>query len=94
MKPPRCALKRRCAPSPNKSPIGPANQRAAVHAAIRDILTNPSLGEEKQGDLAGVRVFKFDCVNQPFLLAYLASETTRTLLAIGPHENFYRDLKC
>ncbi len=69
------------------------NQRAAVHTAIREILADPSLGVEKKGDLAGVRVFKFDCVNQQFLLAYLSSETTRTLLAVGPHENFYRDLK-
>ncbi|TNF53243.1 MAG: type II toxin-antitoxin system RelE/ParE family toxin [Gammaproteobacteria bacterium] len=69
------------------------NQRAAVHAAIREILADPSLGAEKKGDLAGVRVYKFDCVHQQFLLAYLTTEATRTLLAVGPHENFYRDLK-
>ncbi|WP_223296707.1 type II toxin-antitoxin system RelE/ParE family toxin [Thiorhodovibrio frisius] len=40
-----------------------------------------------------MRVYKFDCVNQPFLLAYLSSEATRIFIAIGPHENFYRDLK-
>jgi hypothetical protein len=70
-----------------------ANQRAAVHAAIRQIIADPAIGEEKRGDLAGVAVHKFDCVNQLFLLAYLWDETTRTLLTIGPHENFYRDLK-
>ncbi|MFU8789179.1 MAG: type II toxin-antitoxin system RelE/ParE family toxin [Methylobacter sp.] len=70
-----------------------ANQRDAVHAAIREIITDPALGEEKKGDLASIRVYKFNCVNQQFLLAYLPSETTLTLLAIGPHENFYRDLK-
>lgn len=70
-----------------------ANQRDAVHAAIREIVANPVIGEAKKGDLVGVTVHKFDCVNQQFLLAYLWDETTRTLLAVGPHENFYRDLK-
>lgn len=47
-----------------------ANQREAVHAAIRAIVADPSLGDEKKGDLAGVFVHKFDCVNQQYLLAY------------------------
>ena len=37
-----------------------ANQRDAVHDAMRALITNPLLGEEKKGDLAGVRVHKFD----------------------------------
>jgi mRNA-degrading endonuclease RelE of RelBE toxin-antitoxin system len=69
------------------------NQRDAVHTAIREIVANPKIGEAKKGDLIGVAVHKFDCVNQQYLLAYLWDETTRTLLAVGPHENFYRDLK-
>ncbi|MCZ8260068.1 MAG: type II toxin-antitoxin system RelE/ParE family toxin [Beijerinckiaceae bacterium] len=69
------------------------NQRHAVHDAMRMLMNNPLLGEEKMGDLAGVRVHKFDCVNQVYLLAYLHDETSRTWLALGPHENFYRDLK-
>lgn len=70
-----------------------ANQRNAVHEAIRALITNPMLGEEKKGDLAGVWVYKFDCINQQYLLAYLWDETTRTWLALGPHENFNRDLE-
>jgi mRNA interferase RelE/StbE len=70
-----------------------ANQRHAIHEAIRALITNPMLGEEKMGDLAGVWVYKFDCINQQYLLAYVWDETTRTWLALGPHENFYRDLK-
>ena len=69
------------------------NQREAVHTAIRAVVADPKLGEEKKGDLAGVCVYKFDCVNQLFLLAYRWDETKRVLLAIGPHENFYRELK-
>jgi hypothetical protein len=70
-----------------------ANQRDAVHTAMRELIVNPLLGEEKKGDLAGIWVYKFDCINQLYLLAYLWDETTRTWLALGPHENFYRDLK-
>jgi len=69
------------------------NQREAVHTAIRAVVADPKLGEEKKGDLASVFVYKFDCVNQLFLLAYRWDETKRVLLSIGPHENFYRDLK-
>ncbi len=69
------------------------NQREAVHVAIRALIADPTLGEEKKGDLAGVYVYKLDCVNQRFLLAYLWNETKRILLGLGPHENFYRDLK-
>ncbi|MBK5940520.1 type II toxin-antitoxin system RelE/ParE family toxin [Halochromatium roseum] len=69
------------------------NQREAVHSAIRAILSDPECGEEKKGDLAGVRVFKFDCIHQTFLLAYTWGDSLCTLLSLGPHENFYRDLK-
>ena len=70
-----------------------ANQRDAVHQAIRVVLADPAVGQEKKGDLAGVFVYKFDCVNQQFLLAYQSNASKRVLLALGPHENFYRDLK-
>jgi hypothetical protein len=70
-----------------------ANQREAAHAAIREIVADPTIGEAKKGDLAGVFVHKFDCVSLEFLLAYLRDENTRTLLSLGHHENFYRDLK-
>lgn len=70
-----------------------ANQRQVVDEAIRAILVDPQLGEEKKGNLTGVFVYKFDCINQLYLLAYLWNETHRVLLGLGPHENFYRDLK-
>lgn len=69
------------------------NQREAVNNAIKSILNNPKIGEIKKGDLNGVNVYKFDCVNQQFLLAYEYSDTELVLLALGQHENFYRDLK-
>ncbi len=58
-------------------------------------MENPLLGEGKVGDLAGVLVYKFKINKQLALLAYTFEETTitLTLLALGQHENFYRELK-
>ena len=49
----------------------------------------------KRGDLTGVLVYKFKMVNQLTLPAYTWTEDilTLTLLALGSHENFYRDIK-
>ena len=70
-------------------------QRAEVDAAIRDIAADPDIGQMKVGDLAGIRVYKFKLQKQLTLLAYTYQDeiVTLTLLAMGPHENFYRDLK-
>ena len=70
-----------------------ANQHAAIQAAIGALLADPTIGQEKKGDLVGVFVFNFDCVNQQFLMAYQWDESKHVLLAAGPHENFYRVLK-
>ncbi|WP_028995698.1 type II toxin-antitoxin system RelE/ParE family toxin [Azonexus hydrophilus] len=69
------------------------NQQADVDDAISAIVANPSLGEAKKGDLAGIFVYKFSCVGQLFLLAYEYDPETRLLLLVGTHENFYRNLK-
>ena len=70
-----------------------ANKIKPVNEAIRHILSDVSCGEEKRGDLAGVRVYKFRVLEQQFLLAYEFDKKTLFLLALGVHENFYRDLK-
>ena len=70
-----------------------SNQKDAVDKAVASITQNPNLGEEKKGDLAGVFVYKFDCVNQLYLLAYGFDPSTRVLLLVSTHENFYRTLK-
>ena len=69
------------------------NQKDAVDQAVADIIRDPVIGEAKKGDLTGVYVHKFDCVNQLFLLAYEYDPITRVLLLVGTHENFYRNLK-
>jgi mRNA-degrading endonuclease RelE of RelBE toxin-antitoxin system len=68
-------------------------QKEKVNDAIRDILKNPKIGQEKKGDLAGVFVHKFKIHHQEMLLAYEWTPEERLLLALGVHENFYRDLK-
>ena len=69
-------------------------QKADLDEAVRTIAAAPLAGETKAGDLAQVRVYKFRMTNQLCLLAYtLPDEDTIELLAVGSHENFYRDIK-
>ena len=70
-------------------------QKRELDSAIRTIAAAPTIGENKVGDLAGVRVHKFRMNRQLILLAYEFFETEQIikLLALGSHENFYRDLK-
>jgi mRNA-degrading endonuclease YafQ of YafQ-DinJ toxin-antitoxin module len=72
-----------------------ANAKRDLDKAVKELMQNPLIGELKKGDLSGIRVYKFKMVRQLTLLAYLfdKSEKTLTLLALGSHENFYRDLK-
>ena len=71
------------------------NQKADLDSAIRIVAEDPDSGEPKKGAPEGVRVCKFSMNKQLTLLAYShrAEILTLTLLALGPHENFYRDLK-
>jgi mRNA-degrading endonuclease RelE of RelBE toxin-antitoxin system len=70
------------------------NQKKALDKAVRAIADRPSLGEAKVGDLAGIYIYKFKIENLEWLLAYrIQSKSHLTLLVVGPHENFYRDLK-
>ncbi len=71
------------------------NQKADLDDAIRQLMNDPMIGEQKRGDLSWVRVQKCRLVGQLSLLAYEchADEELIVLHAIGSHENFYRDLK-
>lgn len=66
-----------------------------VDNAVRSIADNPAIGERKKGDLATLRVYKFHSQGQLYLLGYTVDDAIRLvyLEAVGPHENFYRDLK-
>ena len=70
-----------------------ANEKKVVDGAIKEIIKDPKLGEEKRGDLAGVFVYKFKFNTKEFLLGYEWDPKQRLLLALGVHENFYRKLK-
>ena len=69
------------------------SHKVAVNEAIQVIANDPKIGEEKKGDLSGVYVYKFKISHQQMLLAYEWDEETRTLLALGVHENFIAILK-
>jgi len=71
------------------------NQKADLDTAIHAIIADPLIGEQKKGDLAYLRVYKFSMVNQLTLLGYHFDdgEVVLQLITFGSHENFYRDLK-
>lgn len=71
------------------------NVAADVDAAVETIAQDPSIGERKKGDLAQLLVYKFRSLGQLYLLGYTVDEGVQLIYleTIGPHENFYRDLK-
>ena len=69
------------------------NQKDIVDHAVMRIVTNPTIGVAKKGNLQGVYVYKFECLKQRLLLAYEFDTTTRLLLLVGTHENFYQRVK-
>ena len=70
-------------------------QKKILDNKLKRLMANPTLGEQKKGDLDFLRVHKFKFSNQEFLLGYMYEddELILTLLTLGFHENFYRDLK-
>ena len=73
----------------------PRQYKAILDEEIRKLVNDPELGECKKGDLDFLRVHKFKMLNQEVLLGYMYEEDKiiLTLLKLGTHENFYRDIK-
>lgn len=70
------------------------NQKEALDRALLTLTQNSAAGEEKRGDLVGIYVLKFRANQVQWLLAYrIVSKKEIALLVVGPHENFYRNLK-
>ncbi len=69
------------------------NQKLELDAEIRKVIEDPSIGSEKKGDLRGVFVYKFKIQNTLYLTSYRMVGEDIELIMIGPHENYYRDLK-
>ena len=68
---------------------------ADTDAAVEAVAENPDVGERKKGDLGQLWVYKFRSQGQLYVLGYTREEAVRLIYleALGPHENFYRDLK-
>lgn len=69
------------------------NRIRDLDEAVRTIAREPETGRLKTGDLSGIRVYKFQSMQEQFLLAYEVVENHLYLYAFGSHENFYRKLK-
>jgi hypothetical protein len=71
-----------------------------IEIKVAEVCSNPKLGQQKLGDLQGVFVYKFRFNAQEYLMAYkfnhfdgIAEITWIEFCQIGPHENFYTQLK-
>jgi mRNA-degrading endonuclease RelE of RelBE toxin-antitoxin system len=71
------------------------NEKSGLDRAVRKLIKEPECGQLKKGDLTGVRVYKYKVKTQQYLLAYTvdSKQLEMTLIALGTHENFYRDIK-
>lgn len=72
-----------------------ADQKEELDGAVRDLMADPHLGEQKKGDLSFLRVYTFKMNRQLTLLGYSFDDGALVLelIALGSHENFYRDIK-
>lgn len=68
-------------------------EKGILDLEIQKIIENPFIGEEKKGDLGGVYIHKFKIKTIQYLLSYRITNHDLELIMIGPHENYYRDLK-
>jgi len=70
-------------------------EKIALDNAIKTIMSNPTIGSLKTGDLSGIQVFKYKHNTQLYLLAYsyVEDKIILTFIEQGTHENVYRDLK-
>ena len=68
-------------------------EKDSLDREIKRIMEDPGIGEEKKGDLRGVFIHKFNLKTTQYLLTYRRFGDDLELVMIGPHENYYRDLK-
>ncbi len=67
----------------------------SLNLAIKEIAADPMIGDTKKGDLAGLRVYKYNHLQQVLLLVYVLdiANDQMILMGHGTNENFYHDLK-
>lgn len=68
-------------------------EKKVLDNQVLKIAENHTVGSEKKGDLRGVYVHKFKIKSIQYLLSYRFVGDALELIMIGPHENYYRDLK-
>jgi hypothetical protein len=68
-------------------------EKQSLDREIKKIAKDPSIVEEKKGDLKNVFVHKFKIETTQYLLAYRKAGDDLELVMLGPHENYYRNLK-
>lgn len=70
-------------------------QVKGVEDEIDKIIDDPEIGERKVGDLSYLWVHKFKLEGQLVLLGYswVENKLELYLLNVGPHENFYQEVK-
>jgi hypothetical protein len=68
-------------------------RKTFLDSEIREIISAPSIGVEKRGDLKGIFIPKFKIKAALYLLSYRFVADGIELITIGPHENYYRGLK-
>jgi mRNA-degrading endonuclease RelE of RelBE toxin-antitoxin system len=69
------------------------SEKNTLDREVKRIAEDSSLGEEKKGDLKDVFVHKFKLKTTQYLLAYRKIGGDLELVMIGPHQNYYRELK-
>ncbi|MBC2711232.1 MAG: type II toxin-antitoxin system RelE/ParE family toxin [Desulfosarcina sp.] len=68
-------------------------QKLQLDKQVKRIVEDSTIGTEKKGDLRGIYVHKFKIKTIQYLLAYRIVSENLELIMIGPHQNYYRDLK-
>jgi hypothetical protein len=70
------------------------NEQFLVDQAIGVISNSPAIGRLKTNDLTAIHVYKFRAIGRILLIGYVfLAEDWIQVIKVGPHENFYRDLK-
>ena len=77
----------------NKAKKFSKQEKELLDGEIKKIAENPLIGEEKKGDLRDIYVYKFKLKSLQYLLSYRMMKADLELIMIGPHENYYRELK-
>ncbi|WAJ69765.1 type II toxin-antitoxin system RelE/ParE family toxin [Catenovulum adriaticum] len=67
-----------------------SNQKSDLNKAVKALVNDPLLGQQKKGDLAFLRVYKFKMVKRLTLLGYSYENGSIVLelITLGSHENF------